>query len=259
MSEKDLRGITVNGNDLLGCLAKKESNEYFEEEGKGKKLYHKARVTYKSKAERRGKVRIWTPKEITMYLDEQLKECKTAAEMILLLLKTEDEISARSAIELLKDHPKKPGARGLALALQQIYKKMPDILRKRFIVREAFYSFVREEYRDIDLKNLFSYYRGKLTWDEIKPTLRPDVFKEGKADPVQALMILSRKIQDLEGCNAGIEERLHKMENEIPSKLEESNERLDTIHKMLDFMLKKKMVSSQRMDVHFYFHFGKED
>ena len=257
--EKDLRGITINGNDLLSCLTKEESEDYHREEGKGKQLYHKARVTYKLKAERCGKVRQWTPKEINMY--EQLSNCKTATEMILLLLKTKNEVSATSARELLKDHSLKPGARGLAQAIQRIYQRMESILRKRNIGREVFYSFVRDEYKEIDLENLYSCYRGKVTWDDIKPELRPDPFKESKADPVKALILLNRKIQDLEGCNVGLEHRLHKMENEIPSKLEESNKRLDTIHKMLDYMLKKKMVSGQRLDVHFYLHLAsrKED
>jgi hypothetical protein len=235
--EKDLRNISVNGNDLLGCLAREESNEYFKEEGKGKKLYHKARVTYKSKAGKCSKIRQWTPKEIQMY--EQLKECKTAAEMILLLLKTEDEVSVWSAKELLKDHPKKPGARGLALALQEIYKKMSGILRKRFVNRHAFYSFEREEYKDIDLKNLFSFYHGKLIWDEIKPVSNIKDFDTDKLFTKAGS--LDQRIKELEECNAGLEHRLHTME------------------KVSKIFLNKELPSGQRLDVHFYLHFGKED
>ena len=208
-NEKDLRGITVNGNDLLDCLIKKESEDYHREEGKGKKPYHKVVAYYKPKKVCHGKVRQWTPKEIQMY--EQLKDCKTATEMILLLLKTEDEVSATSARELLKDHSLKPGARGLAQAIQRIYQRMESILRKRNVGREVFYSFVRDEYKEIDLENLYSCYRVKLTWEDIKPIL--DKSEKGEADPVKALLILNRKIQDLEGCNVGLEHRLHKMEN----------------------------------------------
>ncbi len=232
MNEKDLRGITIDGNDLLNCLTKKESEDYHREEGKGKQLYHKARVIYKSKTGRRGKVRQWTPKEIQMHLNEELNNCKTATEMILLLFKIEDEISATSVKDLLKDHPQKPGGRGLAQAIQRINRKMGHTLRKRQVGREIFYSFVRDEYKDIDLKNLYACYHGKVSWNDIKPVLEDD-------EPI-GLLEMAIRVENLIECNAGLERRLHKMEGSQKEGV------------ILE-------ASSQRLDVHFYLHFGKED
>ena len=220
--EKDLRGITKGGKDLVECLNREESHEYYDQETKGKSGYSRhQKLKFESKREPNSEVRIWSKEEIKMY--EEIKELETVTEMVLYLLKTQDEISAVSACQLLKDHPRKPGSRGVAQAIGRVYEKFEPVLQKRQKGRQVFYSFARDEYKKVSLKDLYAVYRGQMTWDDVKPRLE-----------IPSSKTLLEYVQEFEP-------------------------RVSYLEKILEILTNKEVLG-QRVDVHHYIHFGtKED
>ncbi len=230
--EKDLRGISVGGQDLLDCLTKEESEEYHREEGKGKILYRKGKVVYKSKASRCGKIRQWTKKEITMY--QELKDCKSVSQMVITLLLIEGKISVSNAEEALRDHPKKPGNRGIAQGISRIYKKLEFLLEKQYKGHKVFYKFVRDEYMNFTFQDLYLVYRSKMTIDDLlsKYQIKP------LGDDINDDTVIMQDIVDLD------------------RKIEVLTNYLNLLEKAIN---KQEEPKGQRLDIHFYLHFGKED
>ena len=238
--EKDLRGIRVGDRDLLECLTQKESEDYHREEGKGKPVYHKTRVKYKLTTEPNGKVRKWTQKEIEMY--EQLKKYDNLTEITLMLLKLEPSVSAKSAHELLKDHPMKPGTRGVTQALYRIYLKLEPVLNKFQKGRQVFYQFKSADYAKVSLENLLAVYRRKKPIESIM------------GDPVPSTKTLLEYVKEFEPRIKKLEDSEAALNNRVVM-LEEYS--LD-MSKRIDMLLNKE-TSGQRIDVHHYLHLGKED
>lgn len=242
----DLRNISKDGEDLLSYLNKEESKDYHQEEGKGKQTYHRSYVKYKSKVGHRGKPRCWTKKEIHMY--ETLKEYTSLTELILMLLKTEKSISATSAQDLLKDHPMKPGSRAIAQAINRVHKKLEKIIVKNRKGVQVFYQFKRPEYKEIDLQNLLSLYRGKKAIEELGFEI-PYIPGTGmKATDPQMFEMLIDKFDQLQHSLAVTQKQVHVL-------IEHEAQIWEAIHKLEEQQV-KTIGEETFKGINFYFNSG---
>ena len=207
-------------------------------------IKNKLKLKYDYK-ERHSQVRHWSQKEIIMY--EQLKKYDTLTELVFMLLKLETRISALSARELLKDHPMKPGARGIAQAISRVYQKLEPIMIKDRQGRQVFYQFKNSNYAEIDLKDLMAVYLRKKTIEEIVSSL----YVSEVVPSEEQIKLLIKKYQDLEYSLAVTQKQV--------SKLIDQSQELRQRFNIFENSPIESIGESLGGKVTLIFNFGKED
>ena len=158
---------------------------------------------------------------------EKLKECNTATEMVLQLLLLKKNISANSAVEALKDHPKKPGARGLSQALARVHTRLESAIRKERRGLKVYYSFILDDMKKVSLEDLLKIYNKKVTLQNIYD--KYSIFAHVPAE--QDIADDTVTMQDVKV----LDHKIEKLTNVVEAG-----------------------AGVQRLEVHFYIHFGKE-